>query len=162
MRDVTPQLDRWLAEGIPFGLATVVGVRGSGPRDPGAVMAVSASGEAVGSVFGGCVEGAVYEVATEVLGRGEPQLESYGISDDEAFSVGLTCGGTIDVLVRRVDSASPIAQVVDALGRHEPVAVATVTGGAAPLGAERCVWPDRVVGSLGDGGLDTAVSDDAR
>src|SRR4051794_32747184 len=162
MRDVLPQLRAWWEAGTPFALATVVSIRGSAPRPAGASMAVSATGEAVGSVSGGCVEGAVYELATEVLGSGEPQLESYGISDDEAFSVGLTCGGTIDVLVRRVDSASPIAQVVDALGRHEPVAVATVTGGAAPLGAERCVWPDRVVGSLGDGGLDTAVSDDAR
>jgi len=162
MREVLSALRRWYGDGEPFSLATVVGVRGSAPRDPGAVMAVGTSGEAAGSVSGGCVEGAVYEVATSVLQTGEPQLETYGISDEDAFAVGLTCGGIIDVFVQRFDRWSPIGQVFDALGREEPVAVATVIGGPAQLGAQRYVWPDRVEGSLGAEGFDAAVTDDAR
>ncbi|MFG2888013.1 XdhC family protein [Streptomyces sp. NPDC048248] len=162
MREVMPQLSRWLVEGTPFALATVVGVRGSAPREPGAVMAVGATGEAVGSVSGGCVEGAVYEAATAVLETVLPQLETYGISDEEAFSAGLTCGGTIEVLIQRFDPASLIGQVFASLEREEPVAVATVIGGRAPLGAQCYVWEDRVRGSLGDGGLDAAVTADAR
>src|SRR6478672_10934315 len=103
MRDLIPELTRWYHAGTRFALATVVGVRGSAPRQPGASMAVSESGEAIGSVSGGCVEGAVYELATEVLQTGEPVLQTYGISDDEAFAVGLTCGGILDILVRPVD-----------------------------------------------------------
>ncbi|MFE9007074.1 XdhC family protein [Streptomyces sp. NPDC007875] len=162
MRDVLPQLHRWLAEGTAFGLATVIGARGSAPRGPGAVMAVSAAGEVVGSVSGGCVEGAVYDVATKVLATGETRRETYGVSDEEAFSVGLTCGGTIDVLVRPVTSASSLGQVLDSLEEAEPVAVATVVGGTAPLGEQLDIWQDRVQGSLGDSGLDAAVTTDAR
>src|SRR5437764_15047376 len=106
MRDLLPELVRWYDGGTRFALATVVGVRGRAPRQPGASMAVSADGEAVGSVSGGCVEGAVYELATEVLQTGTPVLQTYGISDDDAFSVGLTCGGILDILVRPVDAAT--------------------------------------------------------
>ncbi|MGH3519523.1 MAG: XdhC family protein [Haloechinothrix sp.] len=162
MREVVAQLRAWYDTGVPFGLATVIGVRGSAPRSPGAVMAVSTDGDAVGSVSGGCVEGAVYEVATEVLQTGEPRIETYGISDDDAFAVGLTCGGIIEVLVQRVDPASPIGDIFDALEREEPVAVATVIGGPADLGAQRYVWADRVEGSLGNEGLDVAITADAR
>ena len=98
--------ERWFGGGTRFALATVVGVRGSAPRQPGASMAVSADGEAIGSVSGGCVEGAVYELATEVLQTGEPVLQTYGISDDEAFAVGLTCGGILDILVRPIDTTT--------------------------------------------------------
>ncbi|MEU6118838.1 XdhC family protein [Streptomyces sp. NPDC047117] len=162
MRDVMPQLRRWLAEGSAFALATVVGARGSAPRDPGAVMAVSASGEAVGSVSGGCVEGAVYEAATEVLQTGVPRRERYGVSDEDAFSVGLTCGGVIDILIRPVVPASSLPLVLTSIEREQPVAVATVTGGRAPLGAQLTVWQDRTLGSLGEDRLDAAVRDDAR
>ncbi|MFB7575927.1 XdhC family protein [Streptomyces sp. NPDC056165] len=162
MREVLPQLSRWHAGGVPFALATVVGVRGSAPREPGAVMAVAESGEVVGSVSGGCVEGAVYEAATAVLESGTPRLESYGVSDDDAFAAGLTCGGHLDVLVRRVEAAAPLGQVLSSLARQEPVAVATVTGGPAPLGAQRYVWRDRATGTLGSRELDRAVTDDAR
>src|SRR4051812_47946097 len=106
MRDVLDQLRAWWDDDTRFALATVVSVRGSAPRQPGASMAVSAGGEAIGSVSGGCVEGAVYELASEVLESGLPVLQTYGISDEDAFSVGLTCGGILDILVRPVDHAT--------------------------------------------------------
>ncbi len=74
-------------------------------------MAVSAEGEAVGSVSGGCVEGAVYELAREVNATGQPVLQRYGISDDDAFAVGLTCGGIIDIFVEPVDAGSAFAEL---------------------------------------------------
>ncbi|MGH3449488.1 MAG: XdhC family protein [Haloechinothrix sp.] len=162
MREVLSHLRAWYDAGVPFGLATVIGVRGSAPRSPGAVMAVSTDGDAVGSVSGGCVEGAVYEAATDVLRSNEPRVETYGISDDDAFAVGLTCGGTIEVLVQRVDPTSPIGDIFTALDREEPVALATVIGGPADLGAQRYVWTERAEGSLGNEGLDVAITADAR
>lgn len=84
-------------------LARVVGVLGSGPRDPGAAMAVSESGEVTGSVSGGCVEGAVVTEALEVIASGEPRLCTFGYSDDDAFAVGLTCGGTIQIFLERLE-----------------------------------------------------------
>ena len=104
MKDVLPDIDRWRRAGLRVVLARVVDVEGSGPREPGATMAVSEKGEVAGSVSGGCVEGAVVEEALAVLaGDGEPRLCTYGYSDDEAFAVGLTCGGTIHVLVEPLD-----------------------------------------------------------
>src|SRR3954469_14657563 len=97
VRDVLEHIRPWYAAGETFGLATVVGTYKSAPRQPGAAMAVSAAGEAVGSVSGGCVEGAVYELAQEVMGSGTPVFQTYGVSDDDAFTVGLTCGGIIDM-----------------------------------------------------------------
>ena len=164
MRDVLPHLREWWAADTPFALATVVGVRGSAPRQPGASMAVSADGEAVGSVSGGCVEGAVYELATEVLQSGQPVLQTYGISDEDAFSVGLTCGGILDILVRPVDPATvPSFEAATAsIAAQEPVAVATVISGEAAVAAQLVVWADRSEGTLGASGLDAAVTDDAR
>jgi xanthine dehydrogenase accessory factor len=164
MREVLGSIEPWYAAGERFALATVVGVRGSAPRDPGATMAVSASGEAAGSVSGGCVEGAVYEAATAAIESGDAALETYGISDEDAFAVGLTCGGILDILVRPVDPAtSPeLADVIATVRRDEPVALATVVDGPAPLGATLAVWPDRAAGTLGTEGLDVAVTDDAR
>jgi xanthine dehydrogenase accessory factor len=162
MRELTDRLRAWRAAGTPFALATVVGVRGSAPRQPGAVMAVDAAGEAFGSVSGGCVEGAVYEVTTEVLATGTPVLETYGISDEDAFAVGLTCGGIIDVFVAPPDEA--MFGALDAIIADEPVALATVLRGPAssPAGRRVAVFADRVVGALGAPGLDHAVLDDAR
>ncbi|MBO3678946.1 XdhC/CoxI family protein [Streptomyces sp. NEAU-YJ-81] len=162
MRELTPRLRQWLAEGTVFSLATVVKVSGSAPREPGAAMAVSAAGEVVGSVSGGCVEGAVFEAATEVLETGEPRRETYGFGDETALSVGLTCGGIIEILIQRVDPASSVTRVLDSIGEEEPVAVATVIDGPAPPGARRCVWQDRADGTLGDERLDAAVTEDAR
>ena len=102
MKEILPEVERWLADGEDVVVATVVATRRSAPRPVGSSLAVSASGELCGSVSGGCVESDVYEKAQEVFATGEPQLVSYGISDDEAWSVGLPCGGEIDVFVERI------------------------------------------------------------
>lgn len=164
MRDILPALRRWYDAGEQFGLATVVEVSRSAPRQPGAALAVGPAGEVVGSVSGGCVEGAVLELAQEVLRTGEPQLTSYGFSDDDAFAVGLTCGGVITLLVRAV---SPVAEptwgmVAEAVAARRPVAVTTVLSGPAPAGATMVVWNEQTEGTLGTPGLDAAVTGDAR
>ncbi len=95
-------LARWWAAGEPVGLGTVVGTWKSSPRQPGAAMLVGPDGTAVGSVSGGCVEGAVYALAEGARDDGSPVLQRYGVSDDDAFAVGLTCGGIIDVFVEKI------------------------------------------------------------
>ncbi|MER3400158.1 MAG: xanthine dehydrogenase [Thermoflexus sp.] len=99
MREVLEAVERWKGRGERVALATVVKVIGSAPREVGAKMAVSSSGEMAGSVSGGCVEGAVFEIAQEVLRTGRPRLVRFGISDEMAWDVGLACGGTIEVFV---------------------------------------------------------------
>jgi xanthine dehydrogenase accessory factor len=99
MRDVLHAVDEWIARGDRVALATVVNVKRSAPRPPGAKMAVSSRGEVMGAVSGGCVEGAVVEVAEDVLRGGPPRLLRFGIEDSEAWDVGLPCGGEIDVWV---------------------------------------------------------------
>ena len=103
MREVIEPLVGWWREGKTVGMGTVVATFRSAPRPPGASMLVGPEGTAVGSVSGGCVEGAVYELAQSVVASGEPVLERYGVSDDDAFAVGLTCGGILDVYVENVD-----------------------------------------------------------
>src|SRR5881628_3323633 len=103
MREVLDDVERWRTAGKRVAVARVVGVEGSGPRDPGATMAVSEDGEVAGSVSGGCVEGAVLTEALDVLAAGSPKLLTYGIADEDAFAVGLTCGGTIHVFVEPLD-----------------------------------------------------------
>jgi xanthine dehydrogenase accessory factor len=103
MKEVMADIDRWQAAGRRVAIARVIGVEGSGPRDPGATMAVSEDGEVAGSVSGGCVEGAVVVEALAVLENGTPRVCTFGYSDDEAFAVGLTCGGTLHVLVEPLD-----------------------------------------------------------
>ncbi len=104
MREVLDDIDRWRANGHRVAIARVVGLDGSGPRDPGATMVVNDAGEVAGSVSGGCVEGAVVGEALAVLeGRRERGVVSFGYSDDEAFAVGLTCGGTIHLYVEPLD-----------------------------------------------------------
>ena len=104
MKEILDDVERWQAAGQRVAVARVVGVDGSGPRDPGASMAVSDAGEVAGSVSGGCVEGAVVEEALAVLaGRAPRRVVSFGYSDDEAFAVGLTCGGTIHVFIEPLD-----------------------------------------------------------
>jgi xanthine dehydrogenase accessory factor len=164
VREILPALERWYAAGVPFGLATVVAVSRSAPRGPGASMAVGPDDEVVGSVSGGCVEGAVFELAQEVSASGEARLETFGYSDEDAFAVGLTCGGEITLLVRPVTPASdPVFGAVAAsVARGEPVTVATVVDGPASRGATLAVWPQTVAGTLGTRGLDAAVTADAR
>ncbi len=106
MRDVMEQLLPWWRAGKTAGVATVIATFQSAPRLPGASMLVGPDGEAVGSVSGGCVEGAVYELAEQVVADRTPVLQRYGVSDDDAFAVGLTCGGILDVFVEVVDQES--------------------------------------------------------
>jgi len=166
VRDILDSVTKWWAANEKFGLATVVRTFSSAPREPGAAMAVSAGGEVVGSVSGGCVEGAVYELATEVTASGQPVLQRYGISDDDAFAVGLTCGGIIDIFVEPAsrERFSELADIADAVRDGVPVAVATVIEGPGIVGARRVIWEgERATGTLGAGDrLDQAVDDDAR
>jgi xanthine dehydrogenase accessory factor len=103
MRELLADLDRWRADGHRVALARVVDIDGSGPRLPGAAMAVADNGEVAGSVSGGCVEGAVVTEALEILETGERKLVSFGYSDDDAFAVGLTCGGTVHLFIEPLD-----------------------------------------------------------
>jgi xanthine dehydrogenase accessory factor len=136
MLNIADTLYRWCREARPFALATVVQVSGSAPLPPGTALAVDTGGNVVGSISGGCVEGAVYELCQQVLESGEPPIRaSFGYSDDDAFAVGLTCGGELEVLVQRVDSAdrphltTALEQAVSGL----PVAVAQVVDGPEDL-----------------------------
>jgi xanthine dehydrogenase accessory factor len=128
MREVRDDIQRWLARGDRVALATVVATRRSAPRPIGAKLAISACGEVAGSVSGGCVENEVYEKAREVLAGGPPRLLSYGISDDLALSVGLPCGGEIDVFVDEV-RAPLIERLLQVAERGERAIVLTVLEG---------------------------------
>jgi len=103
MREILADLERWRRQGRRIALARVIDLEGSGPRLPGATMAVADDGEVAGSVSGGCVEGAVVAEALDVLDSGDRRLVSFGYSDDEAFAVGLTCGGTIHLFIEPLD-----------------------------------------------------------
>jgi xanthine dehydrogenase accessory factor len=176
VRDILSRITKWWEAGESFGLATVTRTYRSAPRDPGAALAVSAGGdhEVIGSVSGGCVEGAVYELSLEVCQTGVPVGQSYGVSDDDAFAVGLTCGGIIELFVERVDQASfpELGEISAAVERGEPVAVATLIAGPGQLGARRVIWAGEsgeddgwhsgASGTLGSARLDAAVDDDVR
>jgi xanthine dehydrogenase accessory factor len=133
MRDIAEQLFAWHAAGRPYAVATVVGVSGSAPREPGAALAVGDDGEAVGSVSGGCVEGAVYELCQEALATGRSTFESFGYSDSDAFAVGLTCGGTLDILVQpiRPGTDAGLDAGISRIASGEPAALVRVVGGTA-------------------------------
>src|SRR5258708_35894050 len=141
VRDILGQIEKWWDAGETFGLATVVRTFHSAPREPGASLAVSAGGEVIGSVSGGCVEGAVYELARQVCESGQPVLQRYGVSDDTALSVGLTCGGIIDIFVEPVSKERypEFGDIARAVWAGEPVAVATVGERPGRLGARRLI-----------------------
>ncbi len=165
MRDVFDDLIGWWQTGETVGVGTVVGTCRSTPRPAGASMLVGPDGTAVGSVSGGCVEGTVYEEAKDVVATGVPTLQWYGVSDDDAFAVGLTCGGILDVYVEKVsrESFPELGEIAESVGRHEPVAVVTVVKGPEDrLGKRLVLWPDRASGSLSLQRLDYAVAADAR
>ena len=128
MRDVLPELMQWWKAGETIGVGTVVATFRSAPRPAGASMLVGPDESAVGSVSGGCVEGAVYELAQTVVASGEPVLERYGVSDDDAFAVGLTCGGILDVFVEQVsrETFPQLGDVAADIEAGRPVALATV------------------------------------
>ncbi|MFD7244735.1 XdhC family protein [Streptomyces massasporeus] len=147
MLDIAEELNRWVEQGRDFAVATVVAVGGSAPRQPGAALAVDAEGTAIGSVSGGCVEGAVYALCEQALQDGETVLERFGYSDDDAFAVGLTCGGVIDILVTPVRAADPVRPVVGAAltaaALGEAAAVARIVSGPRELtGRALVVRPD--------------------
>ncbi len=157
------------ASGETFAVATVIDTYKSAPRAAGASMLVRSSGEVVGSVSGGCVEGAVYEEALEVIRTGVPVRRTYGVSDEDAFSVGLTCGGTLHLFVEPIgrDTYRGLDAVLDSIEEHRPVAVATIVSDpsdAGRVGRRRLVWPDSAEGDLGEGGerLSAALDDDVR
>ena len=140
MKDVLETLERWTGEGLRVATATVVSTERSAPRDPGAVLAVSEQGEVTGSVTGGCVEPAVYEEARAVLGGGPPRLLTYGIADDEAFEVGLPCGGTVRIFVEALDPAI-VAPIAEAVRAELPVALAVKVSGPR-IGEKELVFGD--------------------
>ena len=166
MRDVLDELVRRYQAGETVGLGTVVSTFRSAPRPAGASMLVTEAGEAFGSVSGGCVEGAVYDLGQQVLGDGVPVLQRYGVSDDDAFAVGLTCGGILDVYVERVsrETFPELDELVETVRSDQPVAVATVVEHPDParVGARLVVWPQRRCGDLGSSRANDAVTDDAR
>src|SRR6478736_5565339 len=140
---------RWWRAGESVGVGTVVATFRSAPRPAGASMLVGPGGEAVGSVSGGCVEGAVYELGQEVMGSGVPVLERYGVSDDDAFAVGLTCGGILDVFVEKVNQQTfpELGDIAADIEAGRPVALATVIEHPDPawLGRRVVVRPDGIV-----------------
>ncbi|MEU8674588.1 XdhC/CoxI family protein [Streptomyces sp. NPDC048560] len=147
MLDIAEELHRWVGQGREFAVATVVAVGGSAPRQPGAALAVDRDGTAIGSVSGGCVEGAVYDLCQQALDDGRTVREQFGYSDEDAFAVGLTCGGVIDILVTPVradDPARPVfAAVLAAAAEGAAAAVARITEGPAELlGRPLLVHPD--------------------
>lgn len=166
MRDVLGELHRRWAAGERVGVGTVVATFRSAPREPGSAMLVGRDGAVTGSVSGGCVEGAVYDLAQRVLAGGTPVLQRYGVPDKDAFAVGLTCGGVLDVYVEAVDRASfpELGEVAASVTGRQPVAVATVVAHPDParLGGRMVIRPDRTTGSLGSRRLDDAVTDDGR
>jgi xanthine dehydrogenase accessory factor len=166
VRDVLAELLPIWRAGDTAGVATVVRTLRSAPQPAGAVMVVAPDGTVTGSVSGGCVEGAVYELATEVVRTGRPELQRYGISGDDAFAVGLTCGGEIDVFAEPVSRRTfpQLQAVADDIAAHRPTAVATVIAhpDLAWLGRRLVLTADAVDGSLGSARADAAVTDDAR
>jgi xanthine dehydrogenase accessory factor len=164
LRDILEEIAGWQASGTRFALATVVRTWKSSPRQPGASMAVAETGEVVGSVSGGCVEGAVYELAQEVLQTGLPAKQTYGIQDDDAFAVGLTCGGILEIFVEPVDAPlfPDLPDVLVAVRGQHGLAVATVVEGPGDVGRRIVVGPDTMSGSLGRPDLDNSVATMAR
>ncbi|PYE15964.1 XdhC/CoxI family protein [Williamsia limnetica] len=166
MQDVLADLVKIWRSGGTAGVGTVVRTFSSAPRSPGAYMVVAPDGSVSGSVSGGCVESAVYELATETIQTGKPTLTRYGVSDDDAFAVGLTCGGTIDIFTEAISEKtfSDLGLVAEAIADHRPVAVATVIAHtvADEVGRRLVITPDDVSGTLGSSRMDGAVVDDAR
>ncbi len=181
MREVLTELMQWWSAGESVGVGTVVGTWRSAPRPAGASMLVGPDGTAVGSVSGGCVEGAVYELGQEVVASGHPVLQRYGVSDDDAYAVGLTCGGILDVFVEDVSQETfpELGTVAGEIEAGRPVAVVTVIEHPDPswVGRRVVVHSEEddeddgrvdadsaasVVPSLGSARADAAVRDDAR
>ncbi|WP_228980329.1 XdhC/CoxI family protein [Streptomyces sp. DH12] len=164
MLDIAEELGQWVEQGRDFAVATVVAVSGSAPRQPGAALAVDRDGTAIGSVSGGCVEGAVYELCRQAIEDGDTVLERFGYSDEDAFAVGLTCGGVIDILVTPV-RGGVLPAALAAAARGESAALARVVDGPSDLmGGALLVRPDGAYegGLGGHPGLDRTAAAEAR
>lgn len=166
MRDVLDELLAVWRTGGAAGVGTVVRTFHSAPRAPGAAMVVSPCGSVSGSVSGGCVEGAVYDLATEAVSDGRPRLQRYGMADDDALAIGLTCGGTLDVFVEAISQVTfpELEMLADDIAAHQPAAVATVIAhpDTRRLGRRLVIRRDGVHGTLGSTGVDHIVLDAAR
>ncbi|MEW1905670.1 MULTISPECIES: XdhC/CoxI family protein [unclassified Streptomyces] len=142
MLDIAEELHRWVEQGRAFAVATVVAVGGSAPRQPGAALAVDSEGTAIGSVSGGCVEGAVYDLCVQALDDGRTVVERFGYSDEDAFAVGLTCGGIIDILVTPVRGGVLPAALAAAVEGEAAALARIVSGPDDLLGKSLLVRPD--------------------
>ncbi|MFJ6251615.1 MULTISPECIES: XdhC family protein [unclassified Streptomyces] len=142
MLDIAEELHRWVEQGRDFAVATVVAVGGSAPRQPGAALAVDSEGTAIGSVSGGCVEGAVYDLCVQALDDGRAVVERFGYSDEDAFAVGLTCGGIIDILVTPVRGGVLPAALAAAVEGEAAALARIVSGPDDLLGRALLVRPD--------------------
>ena len=163
MRDVLPDLLRLFTRGETVALATVIKTKGTGPRPMGSKLLISETGEMVGSVSGGCVEGAVATEARSVIETGAPKRLSYGITDDEAWAVGLSCGGELEVFVERVaPDKGNIKEIQTAIEDQEPLVVATVTAGEHAGRKALFYCQGKQSGSLGKGDLNEQVAQQAR
>jgi xanthine dehydrogenase accessory factor len=166
VREVLDELVAEWRAGKSTAVGTVVSTYRSAPRPAGAAMLVTSDERAVGSVSGGCVEGAVFELGQQVLNDDIPILQRYGVSDDDAFTVGLTCGGIIDVFVEKVDPVHfpELEEVADSVAKKEGVAVATVVAHPDPerVGSRMVVWADRHSGTTGSPSADEAILEDVR
>jgi xanthine dehydrogenase accessory factor len=158
MKEILSELQRWDGEGEEIALATLVRVRGSAPRRPGARLALTRSGRMLGSVSGGCVENDVIETARRVLETGRPELASYGISDDQGFEVGLSCGGRIDVLVERFRADGPWRALCSALEKRSPAALCVGLAPGALRGRRLVILDGEAVAGGIDGKLDGAIA----
>ncbi len=162
MIDILDTIARWRAAGQRVGLATLVQVENSAPRDPGAVIAISETGEVAGSLSGGCVESAVFEEVQHAIASGQSRLVTYGISDGQATEYGLTCGGTLHVFVERLDWGMEFFdRLAKAIRADTPIALVTRIDDAG-RGAKIIVAESGCNGSLGSRGLDVAVESEAR
>ncbi|MFF0425772.1 MULTISPECIES: XdhC family protein [unclassified Streptomyces] len=142
MLDIAEELHRWVEQGRAFAVATVVAVGGSAPRQPGAALAVDSEGTAIGSVSGGCVEGAVYDLCVQALEDGRTVVERFGYSDEDAFAVGLTCGGIIDILVTPVRGGVFPAALAAAVSGEAAALARIVSGPEELMGQALLVHPD--------------------
>ncbi len=148
MRDVLPELRRWKVANEEIALATLVRVRGAAPRLPGARLCVTRSGRMAGSISGGCVENDIYERAVEVLDTGHPVVVNYGIADEMGFEVGLSCGGTIDVLIEPFAEEEVWNSIRAAVEHNRPAAVAIGVAPAALTGRKLALVDQRTHGSI--------------
>lgn len=166
MRDVLDELLTVWRTGGTAGVATVVRAIRSAPREPGATMVVAPDGTVAGSVSGGCVEAAVYELANEVVASGRPELQRYGFTDDDTFAVSLTCGGLIDIFAEPMsrNTFPELESIADDIAAHRPTAVATVIAHPDPqwIGRRLVIAEHSVDGTTGSERADDAITDDAR